>query len=332
MMTQAKSAVIIGAGVSGLSCARRLKIAGWRVQVVDKARGVGGRLSTRRVEAVGAFDIGAQFMTARDPRFQEFLAEQQSLGRVALWSGSLFYGDRQQMVSAKPEKRWVGVPGMNSWVKDLFPYESIRLKEQVQSLERQVKQGWILDQKKEEVFDWVILALPSHQAAALIPQGCSLKDSCQSVIMEPCWTVYVGVQGSTDIPFDGLFVRDQKSSLSWMANSHTKPGRQIRESSELWVLQASASWSRSFFDTPPSQVESMMLEEFRAMCRSSQYTILHVGSQRWRYASLLEESKSTGHLIDRDAGLAVVGDWTAGGRVEGAYLSGWGTGDIIAKS
>ena len=57
---------VIGAGMAGLAAARTLAAAGHAVQVFDKGRGIGGRLSTRRTD-YGAFDHGAQYATVRDP-------------------------------------------------------------------------------------------------------------------------------------------------------------------------------------------------------------------------------------------------------------------------
>jgi phytoene dehydrogenase-like protein len=42
--------VVIGAGVSGLVCAKELSKAGWEVLVVEAADGVGGRVRTDRVD------------------------------------------------------------------------------------------------------------------------------------------------------------------------------------------------------------------------------------------------------------------------------------------
>jgi predicted NAD/FAD-dependent oxidoreductase len=60
--------LIVGAGLSGLVLARRLQAAGQKVQILEKSRGFGGRIATKRVEDV-AFDTGAQFITVRDERF-----------------------------------------------------------------------------------------------------------------------------------------------------------------------------------------------------------------------------------------------------------------------
>ena len=43
-----RSAAVVGAGIAGLACARVLAEAGLEVRVFDKARGAGGRASTRR--------------------------------------------------------------------------------------------------------------------------------------------------------------------------------------------------------------------------------------------------------------------------------------------
>ena len=48
MIAARRHIAVIGAGMAGLSCARHLQEAGCRVTVFDKARGPGGRMSTRR--------------------------------------------------------------------------------------------------------------------------------------------------------------------------------------------------------------------------------------------------------------------------------------------
>ena len=53
--------VVIGAGMAGLTVARGAVEAGLAVQMIDKGRGLGGRLATRRAEGGLRFDHGAHY-------------------------------------------------------------------------------------------------------------------------------------------------------------------------------------------------------------------------------------------------------------------------------
>ncbi|MCV6626839.1 MAG: FAD-dependent oxidoreductase, partial [Cellvibrionaceae bacterium] len=72
---------IIGAGLAGLSAAKQLQNRA-QVTVFDKARGLGGRMSTRRCEPY-FFDHGAQYFTARSEGFKAFLEPLIEAGVVA---------------------------------------------------------------------------------------------------------------------------------------------------------------------------------------------------------------------------------------------------------
>jgi hypothetical protein len=63
--------LIIGAGLSGLILAKRLKAAGANVLIVEKSKSVGGRMATRR-DGDATFDHGAQFSSEQ---FSDFFSE-----------------------------------------------------------------------------------------------------------------------------------------------------------------------------------------------------------------------------------------------------------------
>ena len=69
---------VIGAGMAGGYLGSALGQLGHDVVVLEKSRGFGGRLATRRGEGV-QFDHGAPFFTARTSLFKELLAEHLSL-------------------------------------------------------------------------------------------------------------------------------------------------------------------------------------------------------------------------------------------------------------
>ena len=93
MTASATDTVIVGAGISGLSCAARLHGAGRSVLVLEKDADVGGVLRSENLPGVGIIDHGPQTIRSGDP---ELLAEFRSLGleddrRVAAGSGSRRY-------------------------------------------------------------------------------------------------------------------------------------------------------------------------------------------------------------------------------------------------
>jgi len=150
---------VIGAGMAGLAAARTLEAAGHRVQVFDKGRGIGGRLSTRRTE-YGAFDHGAQYATVRDPAFSHYIAELQSKGAVHVW-------DSVRQGGA------VGKPGMAALVKAGFAgTEGIAV---VTGFEvahiGKVAEGYVLSDRDglhQGPFDKVIVTAPAPQAMQLL--------------------------------------------------------------------------------------------------------------------------------------------------------------------
>ena len=87
-MKHTPTIAIIGAGISGLSCASQLQQAGINVTLFDKSRGTGGRMSTRRGEGWQC-DHGAQYFTARDPAFRAEVARWQAAGVAAPWQPRL---------------------------------------------------------------------------------------------------------------------------------------------------------------------------------------------------------------------------------------------------
>ena len=78
-MQQSTQVLIVGAGISGLMAARELKKNGYQVLVLDKGRGLGGRMATRRMGGA-RLDHGAQFMTARQPAFAAIIEEALAAG------------------------------------------------------------------------------------------------------------------------------------------------------------------------------------------------------------------------------------------------------------
>lgn len=94
---------VIGAGIAGATCARALSLSGCEVHIVDKSRGAGGRLATRRLEwldeqgrrRIVKVDHGAPAFAARGADFRQFLATASQPGTLVQWRPTLAAGSRQ---------------------------------------------------------------------------------------------------------------------------------------------------------------------------------------------------------------------------------------------
>ena len=105
--------VVVGAGISGSVCAWRLARDGHEVTLVEKGRGVGGRMATRRMEGA-RIDHGAQFFTVRDPRMKELLSLWENEEAVVPW-----YDHIPGRSDVPTGQRYRGTEGMTSLAKVL---------------------------------------------------------------------------------------------------------------------------------------------------------------------------------------------------------------------
>ena len=65
---------IVGAGMAGLTCARLLKESGYSVVLLEKSRGPGGRVATRRAHGT-RIDHGLPFFWDQGPLTRQLIAD-----------------------------------------------------------------------------------------------------------------------------------------------------------------------------------------------------------------------------------------------------------------
>ena len=311
---------ILGAGLAGLAASRRLSEANQPTVLFDKARGVGGRTSIRRI-LEGSFDLGAQYFTVRTEEFQRQVDLWADRGVVARWEAPIAVLEKDAEFpptrhSTTPT-RWVGVPGMNALARDLAPASTI-LQTRIVRVERRDDGWWFLTESDGQhgPFSAVISTLPSPQTVELLEASTLDRADLPDFDFQPCWAVLVSFESDLGLPFGGSFVHG--SPLSWVANHRTKPGR---PQTEAWILHAGGDWTTEHWELNPEKVCSILVEEFLTLVHAEGARVLGWNGHRWRYA-LAEKPAERGFLGDRASGFIFAGDWAHGGRVEGAYLSG----------
>lgn len=114
-----RTVAIIGGGIAGLACARRLRSLGVKATVFDTGKREPGGRASSRLWCGQVVDHASQFVTCLDPEFSEVLASSGAArrfgtdGRFGRLSTEGFSAIDDQL------ERWVGIQGMAGIVKAL---------------------------------------------------------------------------------------------------------------------------------------------------------------------------------------------------------------------
>jgi len=321
-MTKPRESLIIGAGVSGLVAARELASAGLSAIVADKARGVGGRMATRRLDS-GACDSGAQFFTVKSAEFLPVVSAALDSGAAAPWCDG--FPDGQGLRSAARHVRFRGAPGMTALPKWLAVGLDVRLSWKVRSVS--FKDGvWsaVDDQGRTLSAGALFLSAPVPQSLGLLdaggvrlPEGERTQlDACR---YHPCFSLLARLSGPSAVPEPGglyPFLREGHEPLAWIADNGRKG---VSPDATTLTILGGREFSRSRFDAEPAAVEREMLSAAAPWLGSA---VVETRLHRWRYSEperplTLPYLRSCG-----PAPLYFIGDAFGGSRVEGAALSG----------
>lgn len=299
---------VVGAGLAGLTAARILEDQGHDVVVLEKARGPGGRMSTRRQDD-GVFDHGAQYFTARDPRFLRHVVAWRERGLVAEWNG--------RVLERGEETRFVGVPGMSAICADIAGgLADCRYGWRVAGTEFEDGKWAVRSEDDEQLTaDALVMTAPPPQAAALLDMP-EARDALSGVAMLPCWAVMAVLDQPLSTEWEAAFVNE--GPLSWVARNASKPGR---PDGNHWVLHAAPDWSAAHLEELPGTVIEALLEAARELPGAGRFKAGSATAHRWMY-SRAEQPLDEQAIWYDSCRLALAGDWCHGSRVEGAFLSG----------
>lgn len=304
------SVAIIGAGMAGIACARRLVKAGIQPVLFDKGRGIGGRVATRRVAAL-QFDHGAQFATVRGDAFAAVLRGLVAAGAAAPWDDGSGRG------------RVVGTPGMSSLARVQAVGLDIRQEVQVTGL-RPAADGWLLHMGDvTHPASHVVVTVPAPQVAGLLGADHPLVARLADVRIDPCLTLMAAV--AAPAPF--VVREDPDDPLGWIAQDSSKPGRP-QDGPVAWVAQAGATFSTRHLEDDPGAIAARMLPLLCDRLGVAPDRVTHAAAHRWRYARVAAPLGAP-FLRDTRGTLYLGGDWCLGARVEAAWTSGTAIADDL---
>lgn len=315
-------ALIVGAGLAGLSAANKLQANGLRVLLVEEEREVGGRLSTRPL-GNGRADQGAQFFTVRMPEFRAIVDQWMVDGLVFEWARG--WSDGSLAVAADDgHPRYAATGGFSQLARHLAAELDVRLNTLVTAVEQEAS-GWrVVDQAGQSYqASAVILTPPVPQSLALLEAGgvrlaADDRWALASIAYAPCLCGLFWVTGGVNLPEPGGVQRPE-AAVSWIADNQRKG---ISPETQIITVHANERLSRELWDAETAIVLARLQASLEAFLDEAA-VIREAQLKRWRYATPTTIYPQRCLVAQDLPPLIFAGDAFAGPRVEGAVLSGW---------
>jgi len=328
--------IIVGAGISGIAAALALRARGIDPLLVDKGRGIGGRLATWRLEQ-GLADYGAQFFTVRDPRFATLVERWCEEGWVEQWFGG-----------AHP--RYIAAGGMNALARRLAGGFHIQQSAKVTAISHGPS-GWqlaleatlprpgqpALPAPEPLQAEALLLTPPVPQSLELLYSGgadlpASVRTALGRIRYAPCLAGLFLLEGPSGIQAPGLLEHGLPPALAKLIDQQAKEV----STEPVVVAHASGDWSGAHYHLPDAE----LLVRLQAICQPLLAApIKSAVLKRWRYAQAevvhpapyLEVTDAPAPLLFAGDGFQDPQDPAAHARIESAFLSGAAAGNRLCE-
>ena len=312
--------MVVGAGISGVACARALERAGVPVVVLDRGRRIGGRMASKRLNE-RPVDLGASYFTVSDDRFREVVEAWQRSGLALPWTDTFEVREGGAVREHKQgPMRWRAPGALRSLVEELAAGIDVR--------RGTVERVSLVDDVLEvdgEAAPAVVLAMPDPQAARLL--GTGLEDLPLTRGWDPVLALVARYdERSWDLEgtFDGAFINGD-DDLAWVADD----GRRRGDGAPVLVAHTTSERAARHLEDPAAATPALVEALRRTMGLTGDPVETLV--KRWSLAKPGGEREAPHLLEERGAGwVGACGDGWGTPKVEGAYLSGHTLGRALA--
>ncbi len=312
---------IIGAGLAGITCGQYLQQQGQTVVLLEKSRGLGGRMATRRLQNTIA-DHGAKFLTNQGSQTEKLIANLVAKGVVEPWRGM--------------KDGYIAPLGMSAIAKHLATGLDIRLNHKVNQI-NPTDQGWSivfdtsdLDHPLESIAARaLVIAIPAPQALALLSPLVNLAENAldasyltqlAGVEYDACITVMAGytseLQQTLDIqtPTWQAVTFPEDPILAWLGIDSTK---RLQPPQPVVVLHSTPDFAAQHLESVDLNSLGQELLHIASTpllpeLNSPQWFQVH----RWRYAQPKTFFNAACFPAPTTSPLVCCGDWCVGSSPE----------------
>jgi renalase len=313
---------VVGAGISGIACARALADAGRAVRVLDRGRRPGGRMAGRTLHG-RQVDLGASYFTVPDGSpFAPVVADWVRRGLAREWTDTFAVAGPDGLTGTTAGPVRYGAPGgLRSLVVDLATGLHVVQERTVEAVRVDGDGRPTVD---GEVVGAVVLALPDPQAQPLLGPRAAGVPALDPAGWRPALAVALGfARRAWPADLHGAFVHDSPV-LDWLADDGDRRG----DGAPVLVAHTTAAFAGEHLADPERAVPAVVAAVRRLLGTDTGPEWTHV--HRWTHARPGSPREQEFALTGR---VGVCGDgWAAPPRVESAWRSGSALGRALARA
>jgi renalase len=340
---------VIGAGIAGLTCAQQLAQAGYRVVVLEKSRGLGGRMATRRLQGTWA-DHGARYLELKPNQPNEFHQLVQALsarGIIVPWGQSFYHLSESGLkLALESYPRYVAPLGMSAIAKYLAQGLEIRLNQRVIGLHLSeiatypnLEINWQIVSESAAPISAasLVIAIPAPQALdlcePLAAKGLAPEfvRALQDATYAPCLSVIAGYPEKfqsevSQLGWQAIEVIDDPI-LDWVGVDSSK---RTQVTQPIMVLQSTAAFAKSYLESTELDLAGQAMlnhagQHLLPWLAAPSWLQVH----RWRYAFPRNLYPAASLQAPMQQLLICCGDWCGGNSVADALKSGLAAADRL---
>ena len=308
---------VIGSGISGATIANLLNKK-HTVDLYDKARGLGGRSSFKRLDKIRGFDHGTQYFSPKTPEFKKFTKKLIEKKILKIWEGNhKFLSDKKK--ENKKHVKVIGRKGNNDISKYLLKNVRCYFQSELKKINFQNRK-WNLIFNDGEIrnYENLILTCPFPQLKKLSKKYIKNSFIKEKIKMDANITILIEIK-KTNLGYSSFLFNDR--ILGWAGYENSK--KRFKSKSDLWTLQSTFNWANKKINQNKVLKKTnakILIDKFFKLTGIKQTKILFSLNHGWKYSSNSKPLKLKSYWNSR-LNLGVCADWFNGPRLESGWIS-----------
>ena len=306
---------VLGSGVAGSTIANLLSKK-YSVHIFDKARGPGGRSSTKRFKKNLNFDHGVQYISPKSKEFTRLIQKLSKKKVMKTWGGNhLDFTFKKKLLAPK----YIGLKANNALTKYYLKGINLSFASHITKIEYKKKIWEIrLSDNTKYQFKALILTCPFPQLKKLAKKYLEKKISNLKVAMQPNITVMLALKNQKKISISSIKFDDD--ILTWVAYENSK--KRFKSNLDLWTIQASLKWSKKTINKykKDKTIINQLITKFIHLTGLEKSKIIYKKIHGWKYSYNYQKTPLLSNW-NKKYQLGICGDWFNGPKVEDAWLS-----------